>query len=85
MIRLNKETKDQLLDLYKNIHSIQFFNSLVAYKIDKKLAFTPSSIWNHKNTSRPSDFRYEGTASAKVLWPNAFTNEFLVVKGGKSD
>jgi hypothetical protein len=83
--RMSHAINTELLDLYKNIHSIQFFNSLVAYKIDKKLAFTPSSIWNHKNTSRPSDFRYEGKASAKVLWPNTFTNEFLVVKGGKSD
>ena len=79
-----RETKNsEALDLFKNVHSIQFFNRLVAYKINNGMAFIPETKWNHKNTQRPSDFRYEGSASAKVLWPNPFLIEKKEVLGGK--
>lgn len=81
--RMKELVNNELLDLFKYVHSIQFFNSLVAYKIDKHMTFTPATIWNHNNSARPSDFRYEGLTSAEVLWPDPFKAEFLEVKGGR--
>lgn len=81
--RIKKASNSELLELFKHVSSVQFFNSLVAYKIDKAAAFNPSTVWNHKNTPRPSDFRYEGAASAEVLWPDPFKTERIQIHGGK--
>jgi len=81
--RMKELANTELLDLLNCVHSIQFFNSLVAYKINKRETFTPATVWNHKNSPRPSDFRYEGLTSAEVLWPDPFRAEFLEVKGGR--
>jgi hypothetical protein len=81
--RMKELVNTESLNLFNHVHSIQFFNSLVAYKIDKSEAFTPKNIWNHKNSPRPSDFRYEGLTSAEVLWPDPFRTELLEIKGGR--
>ena len=67
-------------DLAK-IYSIQFFGSLVAFKVDSEIAVNPTSSYNQRAPT-PSDFRYQGVSEASVLWPDPFRNELVLVKGG---
>ena len=71
------------INLFQNVCSIQFFNSLVAYKIDSHNSKIPYTKWNHNNNPMPSDFRYEGINSAKVTWPDPFSIQNLNILGGK--
>lgn len=70
------------INLFENVYSIQFFNSLVAYKIDTEHSKIPSSIWNNHHP-RPADFRYEGLSSAKTVWPDPFSIQNEDILGGK--
>ena len=60
-----------ILNLYKSVYSVQFFNSLVAFKIDPDKSLIPDLIWN-KRDQLPTDFRYHGVNVAEVTWPNPF-------------
>ena len=76
-------TNEEIRDQFENLFSIQFFNSLVAFKIDPDLCYQPENVWNHR-AAAPSDFRYEGRSSAEIAWPNPFSKETVVVKGGRA-
>lgn len=76
---LNKE----VIDLYKYVHSIQFFTSIVAFNIDPIDTIQPSVIWNKRDTT-PTDFRYHGRNNAEILWPNPFKHESIIINGGVS-
>ena len=80
--RIKQPTNKEIFNLYKYVSSIQFFNSLVAFKLafnDEK----PAVIWNNKE-STPSDFRYHGINQAETLWPNPFLTKRVTVMGGKT-
>ena len=81
--RIKQPNNSEIFDLFKNIHSIQFFNSLVAFKIDPMLSFTPSAIWN-KRESTPTDFRYYGLSKADTIWPDPFGKKLVTVFGGSN-
>jgi hypothetical protein len=69
------------IEHFKNVYCIQFFNGIVAFRVDPDLSFKPEIIRNMPPNSA-SDFRYEGTESAVVDWPNPFKKRLVVVKGG---
>ena len=69
------------IDHFETVYSIQFFNGLVAFKVDPDASFTPALVRNMPPHSA-SDFRYEGANSAYVDWPNLFTQQSITVKGG---
>lgn len=71
------------INLLSNVFSIQFFNSIVSYKIDSSYSQIPKSIWNNKNYPMPTDFRYDGLNSAKTIWPDPFTIQEIDIFGGK--
>ena len=74
----------KIVEQFSSVYSIQFYCGIVAYTIDPVAQERPKLLWNHmpKEESAASDFRYIGTSSAKVDWPNPFTDQQVVVKGG---
>jgi len=82
--RMPKVQNPEILALYKWIHSIQFFNSMVAFKVDPSNVSIPNLIWN-KRDSTPSDFRYHGLNSAEIIWPNPFINKSCFIVEGKKN
>ncbi len=79
--RINEPTNMESINFFKNIHSIQFFNSLVAFKIDFENTTEPAIIWNKKE-STPSDFRYHGVNKATILWPDSYNYKHKTINGG---
>tara|TARA_B110001452_G_C15169027_1_gene406335 strand:- start:57 stop:857 length:801 start_codon:yes stop_codon:yes gene_type:complete len=49
--------KKYIFSLNKYIHSIQFYESIVAYKINRKLCKTNEFLSNSKKTTHPKEFR----------------------------
>jgi len=81
--RMPEFRNSEIINLYKYLHSIEFFNSLVAFKIEPRNVTTPSIVWN-KRDSIPTDFRYHGTNKAEIFWPHPFEfSKKIIVKGGK--
>ena len=70
-------------NLLSKVYNIQFFNSIVAYKIDSEFSQIPKSKWNNNNYPMPSDFRYDGLNSAKTTWPDPFSIKEIDIHGGK--
>lgn len=75
-----KNTK--LLDLYKNIQSIQFYSGIVSFKISQEPAGIPRLVRNSPPNSA-QDFRYDGKNSAIVLWPDPFDTRSVLISGGR--
>lgn len=73
-----------IVDQFSSVYSVQFYSGIVAYTIDPVAQERPQLIWNHlpREESSASDFRYNGLKSAKVDWPDLFTEKQIVVKGG---
>ncbi len=80
--RIPKTNNLEIFDLFKNVHSIQFFSSLVAFKIDPELSISPSVIWNKKDII-PTDFRYNGIDGAVAVWPDSFELRNVKINGGQ--
>lgn len=75
------EIKNQAaVDHYNKVHSIQFFPSLIAFKVDPGLYIDPAVIWN-KRENIPIDYRHQGGNQAEVNWPDPFQNTSVVIKG----
>lgn len=72
----------QSVDHFQNVYSIQFFSGIVAFVIDPEAAVRPQLVRN-KPANSATDFRYEGTNSAAVEWPNPFAQQTVTVYGGK--
>jgi hypothetical protein len=83
--RMSKVLNIEALDLFKHINSINFYSSIVAFKINKHLAHTPSTRWNHKNAQIPADFRHEGSKSATINWPDPYRVQHIEILGQKSN
>tara|TARA_B100000787_G_C16130055_1_gene266901 strand:+ start:152 stop:952 length:801 start_codon:yes stop_codon:yes gene_type:complete len=49
--------KKHIFSLNKYIHSIEFYESIVAYKINRKLCKTNKLLSNSKKTTHPKEFR----------------------------
>jgi hypothetical protein len=81
--RMSAAINSESINLFSKVYSIQFFNSLVAYKIDSLLSSVPSTKWNNNNHAMPSDFRYEGVNSAKTTWPDPYSIQIVDILGGK--
>ncbi len=79
--RMNAPVNNEIIGLFSAVHSIQFYNSLVAFKIDPVSAINPEVLWNKRDHS-PTDFRYHGLNSAETLWPNPFKKEVVTIHGG---
>jgi hypothetical protein len=71
------------LNQFKNVYSIQFYNGIVAFQINKNYSETPRLIRNHP-AQKASDFRYDGVNYASVLWPSLFKSKRIKLKGGKT-
>jgi hypothetical protein len=80
--RMRTPTNIEILNLFRSIQSIEFFTSLVAFKIDPNNSSSPSAVWN-KREGTPSDFRYNGINEATVMWPDPFTHKETRVSGGQ--
>lgn len=76
----------RLVEQFSSVYSIQFYSGIVAFKIDPEVQERPKLLWNHlpSNESATSDFRYDGTSSASVDWPNLFEEQNIVIKGGSA-
>ena len=79
--RIKPVVNDQIMSDFSSVYSIQFFGSLVAFKVDATLSVLPSSSYNHR-APIPNDYRYQGLSEASVIWPDPFLNESIVIKGG---
>lgn len=79
--RFNQPTNTEIIKLFEKTHSIQFFNSLVAFKIDPENTIEPAVVWNKKE-STPSDFRYHGANKATTMWPDPYKNDLKTIHGG---
>lgn len=74
----------EIIDLFRSVHSIEFYMDIVAFKIDSAIDRQPEMIWNRPATTNASDFRYRGAASADVSWPDPFRRLTARVRGGGS-
>lgn len=81
--RMQQPTNTEITDLFKFVHSIQFFSSLVAFKIDPIASNAPSTIWNKKE-GIPTDYRYHGKNNATIAWPNPFNAREVRIDGGEN-
>lgn len=67
---------------FRNVHSIQFYNSIVAFHLSQH-ATTKLELLRNRPSIGASDFRYEGADSAAVIWPSPFSkNSSVTVRGG---
>lgn len=80
--RIRQPNNNEIFELFRDVYSIEFFNSLVAFKIDPKKATNPSVIWNKKENT-PTDFRYQGVNNARSIWPDPFDRRIVTVNGGQ--
>lgn len=79
--RMQSVVNKKIIDQFRKVHSIQFFNSMVAFKIDPENSLIPQSTYNHVGKT-PSDFRYRGASAAIALWPDPFSINEINIAGG---
>lgn len=88
-----KYRKNKITDLFKkNVYSVNFFESVVAFRINKKKSIISKAIWNKKKVKRIQDFRYKNNKNSlwgiaiytKDLLPKSFGNFFLIKTLSKS-
>ncbi len=76
------QNQESILE-YMKVHSVQFFSSIVAFKINPALAEFPKLIKN-RPLKGTNDFRYQGKNSALVKWPDPFIKQDVLIEGGKA-
>ncbi len=67
---------------FSSVYAVNFYTGMVAYRVNPALTQTPNLIWNRPPADAASDFRYAGTDSARVQWPDPFTDQSVLVAGG---
>ncbi len=86
-LKYRQKKNNELINLLKkNIYSIYYFESLVAFRINRKKSITSKVVWNKKKKEKINDFRYyknknyiwEFAIFLKNLFPKAFVNFFLI-------
>ena len=53
----------------KNIYSINFYESIVVFKINKKKSIISKVVWNKKKVKQINDYRYE--KNKNLIWSYA--------------
>lgn len=81
--RMPEVTNHASLNLLKAVQSIEFFDSIIAFKINPEFAMEQNASVSNNKGQFPRDFRYEGVNSAKVQWPNPYRDDRVIIKGGK--
>ena len=71
-----------VLDQFQRVHSVEFFSNLVAFKLSPFAAETPKNVMNREPEIFAQDFRYQGTNSSIVNWPNPFVATQITLFGG---
>ena len=67
--KLNK-SKNEIKNLIKkNIYSINFYESIVVFKINKKKSIISKVVWNKKKVKQINDYRYENNKN--LIWSYA--------------
>ncbi|WP_276373147.1 hypothetical protein [Chryseolinea sp. H1M3-3] len=79
--RFPQSINSECIEFFKFVYSIQFFNGIVAYKIDPDKSGVPELVRNMP-PNKATDFRYEGKSSAYVNWPSPFKTKAVTVRGG---
>jgi len=83
--RFIKTNAKRIEELLKDVWSISFYNGLVGFYINRKLARSEFSLKTEDNAiSEGADFRYEGRNEASVLWPDIHRETIVRVKGGQT-
>jgi hypothetical protein len=74
----NKEVMEQ----FSKIYSIEFFSSIVAFKIEDYAEENPRTVWNKAPERTEFDYRSAGTSkSVSVNWPNPFSKNIVTIRG----
>jgi len=82
--RFPKTINSEVINEFKNVYSIQFYNGIVAFHLNHKYSQTPQLVHNQPPAGA-SDFRYEGKNSARVNWPTLTVEKKIVeVCGGNN-
>ena len=66
------ELNTNVINAFKNIHSIQFFSGIVCFKINPEIVNHGFVIRNIKGVSQNQDYRLNGLRSITIDWPYAF-------------
>ena len=74
--RLNESKISNLLK--KNIYSVSFYDSIVAFRINKKKSIISKAIWNKKKIKHIDDFRYQKNKNS--IWEFALYLKKFVPK-----
>ena len=62
----------------KNIYSVSFYDSIVAFRINKKKSIISKAIWNKKKVNQIDDFRYH--KNKNFFWELAINYKKLLPK-----
>jgi hypothetical protein len=83
--RMAQPINNEILGLFKHVYSIQFYTSIVGFKINTDLNTTPKSQWNHNNAPMPQDYRSKGNSSAEIIWPDPYGVNKINIQGTKDN
>ncbi len=70
---------------FAHVRSIEFFPSIVAFKLGASELPPAQLCWNHKPPAEEQlqDYRHEGVSEAQVEWPDPFVRKVVALRGGK--
>lgn len=74
-------TNEYAAVLLRNVHAVQFFDSVVAFDINPEQAGQPNETVNNGKGALPKDFRYEGRSAADVVWPDPYSTRQVTIRG----
>jgi hypothetical protein len=78
-----KIRNEDVVQRFASVYSVSFYPGIVAYKINTNESHMPSLIWNTPPVANAaSDFRYNGSTSTTVQWPDPFVKKSVVIEGG---
>ncbi len=82
--RFPNKLNTEVMNEFRNVYSIQFYNGIVAFHVNEKYSQKPKLVKN-KPPAGASDFRYQGKNSATVNWPKLTAEKKTVkVHGGET-
>ena len=74
--KLNK-SKDEIKNLLKkNIYAINFYESMVVFKINKRKSIISKVVWNKKKVKQINDYRYENNKNFIWSFATDIKNKF---------
>ncbi len=79
--RFPRQINHKLIDKFKFVQSIEFFNGVCALHINSA-SNDASKIMRNRNFTPIKDFRYSGKKSALIEWPYIDKETIVEVKGG---